>query len=175
MFRQRKKDHKSTFRGGQFAGAVKVEDLARALGEYCQKCLRKLTRFLMAWKKAKKDRQRCIVQVHNILQLHEEVKVYGFGRYKRKRFAEFLCLASMANVYGLHFEEQWLNSLSDIWPIPDNSLVNLKRIFPDINNPRAGIVALMRGLRHGRFHTFSSVVAQLCFWSEQRNGRINWL
>ena len=175
MFKQRRKDHKSTFRGGQFAGAVKVEDLSHALDEYCQKCLRKVTPFLTAWKEARTDRQRCVVQVRNILQLHEEVKVFGFGCYKRKKFAEFLVLAAMANVYGVHFEEQWLNSLSDIWPIPENSLANLERIFPDIHKPRAGIVALMRGLRHSRYHTFSSVVAQLCFWGEQRNGRINWL
>ena len=175
LFKQRRKDHKSTFRAGQFAGVVKVDDLAHALDEYCQKCLRKVTPFLTAWKEAKTDRQRCVVQVRNIVELHEEVKVFGFGCYKRKKFAEFLVLAGMANVYGVHFEEQWLNSLSDIWPIPDNSLANLKRIFPDIHKPRAGIVALMRGLRHSGFHTFSSVVAQLCFWSEQRNGRINWL
>ena len=175
LFKQRRKDHKSTFRAGQFAGVVKVDDLAHALDEYCQKCLRKVTPFLTAWKEAKTDRQRCVVQVRNIVELHEEVKVFGFGCYKRKKFAEFLVLAGMANVYGVHFEEQWLNSLSDIWPIPDNSLANLKRIFPDIHKPRAGIVALMRGFRHSRFHTVASVVAQLCFWSEQRNGRINWL
>ena len=175
LFKQRRKDHKSTFRAGQFAGVVKVDDLAHALDEYCQKCLRKVTPFLTAWKEAKTDRQRCVVQVRNILELHEEATVFGFGTYKRKKFAEFLVLAGMANVYGVHFEEQWLNSLSDIWPIPDNSLANLKRIFPDIHKPRAGIVALMRGLRHSGFHTFATVVAQLCFWGEQRNGRINWL
>ena len=49
----------------------------------------------------------------------------------------------------------WLNSLRDIWPIPDNSLANLTRIFPDIHKPRAGIVALLRGLRHSRYHTFA--------------------
>ena len=65
LFKQRRKDHKSTFRGGQFAGAVKVEDLAHALDEYCQKCLRKVTPFLTAWKEAKTDRQRCVVQVRN--------------------------------------------------------------------------------------------------------------
>ena len=175
MFKQRRKDKKSTFRGGQCPGAVKVEGLAHALGEYCDKCLRKLAPFLLAWQEAGADQQGCVRQVRQILLLNEKAKVYGFGCYKRKKFAEFLVVAAMGNVFGLHFEEEWLSYLSDLWPIPSNSVTNLKRIFPGIRNRRAGIVALKRGLRKSRFITFSAVVAQLCFWSEQRNGRINWL
>ena len=51
---------------------------------------------------------------------------------------------------------------------------NLAYIFPGITNHREGIVTLLKGLRKRRHFTFPVVVAQLCFWSEQRNGCINW-
>ena len=86
-----------------------------------------------------------------------------------------MVLAAMGNVFSLHFEENLLNDLSDIWPIPYNSVANLELSFPGIRNHRAGIIALLRGLRKSRGYSFPSIVAQLCFWSDKHNGRINWL
>ena len=81
----------------------------------------------------------------------------------------------MGNVLSLHFQQEWLNDLRCEWPVPSNSVNNLKLIFPGIVNSRSGVVALLRGLKDPRCFTFPVIVAQLCFWSEQRNGRIDWL
>ena len=80
----------------------------------------------------------------------------------------------MGNVLSLHFQQEWLNDLRCEWPVPTNSVNNLKLIFPGIVNYRSGVVALLRGLKDSRHFTFPVIVAQLCFWSEQRNGRIDW-
>ena len=142
---------------------------------FCDKAVHLLTPHFLAWQKAHQNRSRCVTALRAILTDIEGIGVYGFGRYKRKKFAEFLVLAAMGNVLSLHFKEEWLNDLSDVWPIPDNSVRNLKIFFPGIREYRSGIIALLRGLRHSRSYTFPVIVAQLCFWSEQRNGRINWL
>ena len=80
----------------------------------------------------------------------------------------------MGNVLSLHFQQEWLNDLRCEWPLPDNSVKNLKLIFPGIVNYRSGVVALLRGLKDSQHFTFPVIVAQLGFWSEQRNGRIDW-
>ena len=175
MFKRRKDEGRPTFRGGQFAGAVSVDKLATALREFCHNALRLLSPHLLQWQKAGRDRSRCVAALRAILSHINSIDVYGFGVYKKKKFAEHMVLAAMGNVFSLHFEQHWLNDLNDIWPIPDNSAANLELIFQGICNHRAGIVALLRGLRKSHSYTFPSIVAQLCFWSEQRNGRINWL
>ena len=146
LFQKRKEENKPTFRGGQFAGAVPVSGLACALREFCQKFLRKLTPHILQWQEARKDRCRCVRALRNILSSIENIRVFGFGVYKRKKFAEFLVLAAMANVYSLHFEEQWLNDLCDVWPIPSNSKKNLSKIFLGIRDYHEGIIALLRWL-----------------------------
>ena len=174
MFKQRKAEGKSTFRGGQFAGVVTVEDLATALAEFCEKTLTKVTPRLVDWQKADQDRTKCIEATRAILEVIKNCGVYGFGKYKQKKFAEFLILAAMGNVLSLHVKQEWLNDLRSDWPVPTNSIENLKLIFPGIINYRSGVVALLRGLKASHRFTFPVIVAQLCFWSEQRNGRIDW-
>ena len=80
----------------------------------------------------------------------------------------------MGNVLSLHFKQEWLNDLRSEWPVPTTAIRNLELIFPGIINYRSGVVALLRGLNASRRFTFPVIVAQLCFWSEQRNGRIDW-
>ena len=175
MFQQRSAEGKPTFRGGQLTGAVKVADLAEALAEFCEKALHKLTPCFLQWQQAGQNRAKCVRATRAVLDIINTCDVYGFGKYKRKKFAEFLILAAMGNVLSLHFQQAWLNDLRCEWPLPDNSIKNLKLIFPGIVNYRSGVVALLRGLQKSIYFTFPVIVAQLCFWSEQRNGRIDWL
>ena len=174
MFKHRSEEGRATFRGGQFAGAVPVADLADALAEFCDKALAKLTPRLLEWQAAGQDRTKCVNATRAVLEIINTCDVYGFGKYKQKKFAEFLILAAMGDVLSLHFQQAWLNDLRCEWPLPDNSVKNLKLIFPGIVNYRSGVVALLRGLKKSHI-TFPVIVAQLCFWSEQRNGRIDWL
>ena len=152
-----------------------MKDFAEALQAFCQKVSPKLRATFITWTQAGKERLPCVRAVRHILSVVETNAVFGFGPYKRKKFAEFLVLAAMAYVPGLHFDQRWLNDLSDIWPIPVNSKESLAYIYPGITNHRKSIVTRLKGLRKHRHFTFPVVVAQLCCWSEQRNCRINWM
>ena len=80
----------------------------------------------------------------------------------------------MGNVLSLHFKQEWLNDLRSEWPVPTTAIRNLELIFPGIVDYRSGVVALLRGLKESRHLTFPVIVAQLCFWSAQRSGEIEW-
>ena len=175
MFKEKSVQQLPTFRAGQFAGAVSVSDLAKVLKDFCIYMAPKVRPLFDEWRNARKRKVCCVIAFRKLLQVIGSCTVYGFGPYKKTKFAEFLTLAAMAKMHGLYFEQRWLNALSDVWPIPDNSKANLARIFPGVLNHREGIIALLRGLRKQQHFTFPTIVAQLCFWSEQRNGRLSWL
>ena len=85
MFEQRKAEGKSTFRGGQFAGVVKLEDLAIALAEFCENTLPKITPRLVDWQTADQDRAACTEAARAILEVINKCHVHGFGKNKRKK------------------------------------------------------------------------------------------
>ena len=182
LFLRRKEQGCATYRGGQRAGRIRVEELAGALQTFCDQAVALFTPYFDMWRSARCERTYCVAALRGILLHLANLELFGFGAYKKKRFAECLVLAAFGGVYNLYFKEEWLNDVADVWPLPKNSLDNLKLIFPGLakvrnaekQSSRACIVALLRALRHCRGYTFPSIVAQLCWWSEQRNGRINW-
>ena len=181
LFLRRKEQGCATYRGGQRAGRIRVEELAGALQTFCDQAVGLFTPYFDMWRSARCERTYCVAALRGILLHLANLELFGFGAYKKKRFAECLVLAAFGGVYNLYFKEEWLNDVADVWPLPKNSLDNLKLIFPGLakvrnekQSSRACIVALLRALRHCRGYTFPSIVAQLCWWSEQRNGRINW-
>ena len=176
LFRQRAKDGLATFRGGQFAGSITVAQLGKFVTSFMAALREELCPLLLQWSQVGKSKIKCVKIVRQILEGIHSCRVSGFGPYKKKRFAEFLVLVGIGGIWG-HFDETWIIYLSDVWPFPTNSASMLKRIFPRIKTKqrRGGIVALLRCLRHHKHFNFSTVIAHLCFWSEQENGRINWM
>ena len=176
LFKNREDCGLATFRGGQFAGSVSVAELSIFLRTFMNKMRNELCPLLYQWSDSKRSKSRCVLIVRQILTRINICRIAGFGPYKRKKFAEFLILVGIGKIWG-NFEQSWIRYLADVWPVPSNSATMLKEIFPSIKakQRRSGIVALLRCLRHHKHLNFPCVIAQLCFWSEQRNGRINWL
>ena len=176
LFQQRAKDGLATFRGGQFAGSITVAKLGKFLARFMATVRDELCKLLLQWSKAGKSKVKCVAIVRQILTCINSNPVKGFGPYKRKKFAEFVVLVGLGGVWG-HYEQNWIKYLSDLWPFPNNSSAMLTVVFPRIkpSQRRAGVVALLRCLRHHKHFTFSGLIAQLCFWGEQKNGRIDWM
>ena len=177
LFKNRADEGVSTYRGGQLAGIVPVAKLGRFLNDFMTNMASTLNPLLNSWKKARKSKIKCVIAVRKILTKINECTVEGFGPYKKKKFAEFLILCGLGGVWG-HWNESWLNILSDVWPFPSNSAKVAKKIFngrlrKDLQ--RSAVVALLRCFRHHKYLSFPALIAQLCFWSEQENGRVDWM
>ena len=182
MFAHWKQQGFVSYGGGQRAGRIGVDELLGALQKFCDQALGVLAPYFDKWRKARRRRTYCVKTLRGILTCLSNLELSGFGDVEKKRFAECLVMAAFGRVYNLYFKEEWLNDLADLWPLPNTALANLKLIFPGLpkirnekQSHRACIVALLRALRKGSCYTFPCIVVQLCWWSEQRNGRLDWM
>ena len=78
---------------------------------------------------------------------------------------------------GLSLGPEELDQAADVWPLPDHSLMQLQTIFPDADTERLqreGLRVLQR-ISRAQMMSIPTLVAQLCFWCEQKNGDIDWM
>ena len=101
--------------------------------------------------------------------------VQGVGRYKAKRIFGMIQLACIGGVADLYMVPSDVHALHVVYPLPDNSAKALQRIFPDATDElsqRHGLRLLEKTFK--RSDTYC-LMAQLCFWTEQMVGYIQYM
>ena len=102
--------------------------------------------------------------------------VQGVSRYKAKRIFEMIQLACCGGVADLYMEPSDVHALHAVYPLPDNSANALQLIFPSAKDE----LSQRHGLRLLEKKAFKRsdiycLVAQLCFWTEQMKGKIQYM
>ena len=101
--------------------------------------------------------------------------VQGVSRYKAKRIFEMIQLVCCGGVADLYMEPSDVHALHVVYPLPNNSANALQLIFPsakDELSQRHGLRLLEKAFMHSDTYC---LVAQLCFWTEQMKGKIQYM
>ena len=109
-------------------------------------------------------------------ELVEKKAVPGINRYKCKRILEMMLLACYAGLAGLHAVPADLRVLHGVWPLPTNSAKALATIFPEARGEmqkRYCLRLLQKTLKPGVIDV-SMLVALLCFWREEQDGKLQY-
>jgi len=115
-----------------------------------------------------------IVRMFNsIVDRHD---VVGISGYKAKRMIELLALAGYGSLCGLKLQQSDFRVTNGVYPIPDGSRSMLVSIFPAATSDylvRQGL-RLMQKYRC-RDLDVCTISAMLCFFSEQQDGKIQYV
>ena len=101
--------------------------------------------------------------------------VQGVSRYKAKRIFEMIQLVCSGGVADLYMEPSDVHALHAVYPLPSNSANALQLIFPsakDELSQRHGLRLLEKAFKRSDIYC---LVAQLCFWTEQMKGKIQYM
>jgi hypothetical protein len=177
------------YRGGQHPGSIspaKVAETVRAidsavglaLGAALQKLTAQWAEELQARVPASDHvrREGILDFIGVVNSIAEQRLVSGISHYKAKRIVEMLQLAAYGGLASLYAIPKDLRVAHGVYPLPQNSMSALAAIFPTIRSNehrRAGLRLLQKTLKPGCFD-IPSVVAMLCFWTEQQHGVIDY-
>ena len=172
----------SVFRGGQRPGLSRLR-VAGAVHELCAQApeiplaMAKLKRKELVFPTESARRDGLYAVCVALKRITDAKLVKGVSSYKAKRIFEMIQLACYGGVGDLYMHSSDLRSLHAVYPMPTNSISALRRIFPTAMtelSQRHGIRLLQKTLKPGNTG-IGCIVAQLCFWTEQMIGKIQYL
>ena len=171
------------FRGGQHPGVSKKQ-LPESFVEFRGSLLEAVVSHLRNMHRSKRPATRSRA-FHDLVHCiwreaaapPKQKLVSNFGKYKGKKLVEFIYLCASAGVLGLSLGPEELDQAADVWPLPDNSVMQLQTIFPDADTERLQREGLrvLQSISRAQMMSIPTLVAQLCFWCEQKNGDIDWM
>ena len=103
--------------------------------------------------------------------------VKGISSYKVKRIFEIVQLAAYGGIADLFMLPKDSRALHLVYPLPDNSAGALLRIFPSAESEiakRHGLRLLQKACKPSKVD-MGFLVAQLCFWQEQMDRKVQYL
>ena len=178
------------YRGGQHPGPIapdqvadKIEEIDSVLGASIAAGLMKL---MAEWSDEQQTylspseglrREGMLEFVSAIGSAVDAHVVSGLSHYKAKRIVEMLLLAAYGGLVRLHADPEDLRVVLAVYPLPKNSMTALGRIFPGVRSStqrREALRLLQKSLKPCRFDV-ASIIAMLCFWTEQQSGKIKYL
>ena len=168
------------YRGGQHPGTIaplSVVDMVKRVVEHQSlKAIPHLASLRAGGGEVVSSRRAAVrAIIKDVAALEHNKDFSGLSNYKCKRICEIILLAAYGGIYGLHAEQADLRVIVDIYSLPKNSMTALKRIFPSATSPalqREGLRVLQR--LDYRWD-MCSLVAMLCFWTEQESGKVQWM
>ena len=177
------------YRGGQRPGAIPlleiptaIKAIDKAVGSLLVPGLLKLVG------RSRNDLGECEkadvnVRRHALLQIIGTMKnlvdnkaVRGISQYKCKRILEMILLACYTGLAGLYAEPSDLRVVHSVYPLPRSSVRALTAIFPSARSERqkrSCLRLLQKTLKPGVLDV-SMIVAQLCFWREEQDGKLQY-
>ena len=176
---------KPVFRGGQRPG-LSTERIAGAVHELCALAVEvpaalaklKATRTQkgkVVFPDASNRRDGLYAVCTALKRIADSKLVKGVSVYKTKKIFGMLQLACYCGVGDLYMQPSDLRALHAVYPLPNNSANALQRIFPtatDKLSRRHGMRLLEKVFNRA---DIGCLVAQLCLWTEQMGGKIQYL
>ena len=178
------------YRGGQRPGniapdqvAAKIKEIDSEVGDSLAASLLKLS---SQWCDDQQvyvtpsisSRREGILEIIGAIQTTvQKSVVLGLSRYKGKRIVEMLLLAAYGGLAGLYAVPEDLRVVHGFYLLPDNSMTALNDIFPCARSEaqkREALRLLQKTLKPCHFDV-AVLVAMLCFWTEEKNGKIHYL
>ena len=168
------------YRGGQHPGTIaplSVVDMVKRVVEHQSlKAIPHLASLRAGGGEVVSSRRAAVRAIINDVAALEHNKDFsGVSSYKCKRICEIILLAAYGGICGLHAEQADLRVIVDIYSLPKNSMTALKTIFPSATTPALQREALRVLQRLDYWRDICSLVAILCFWTEQASGKVQWI